>query len=153
LGNDRNWSTTPGFRNTGLFRIHSGSPCNYKYNFGDSDPVAADEFVPNLMLLGRLFPEHESVYAYVARQLVDGKAYGDYGDASAVAGRGPDCAHEDCALNLLGYSSKGSVKDLEKLPKEALFSFRDLGWEGRKAVGFIRSSWTERNATWLAFMV
>jgi hypothetical protein len=88
-------------------------------------------------LLGQLFPEHEALYSVAGRKLI----------ASP-----PTCTHENCALNLLGYSSKGSSKDIASLPTEALFGLDDFGWDGRKAVGFMRSSWSAgSNATWIAF--
>ena len=154
-GDDYGLSAAPGFNETVLFRLHANAPSQTPYNFGDASlDISGDAagYFMGYAALPTSSPRLRALSAYEARRLA--KLFGGAGGASPAA---YDCSRIDCARLLLGYSSAGARADLAAEPTAKVFRMSAFGWDGRDAVGFMRSAWSAEasgaNGTeaWLAF--
>jgi hypothetical protein len=128
-GSDGGAAASPGLNETGLFCLHGVGPSFDEFNWGDSGSGGCDEAV--VEQLGALYPKLRPLYSAFARELrsKDPDPSGNSDTASMlIALRGP---------------AVGSTADIAALPRFSFFADR--------ALGSFRSSWLDRNATWLAF--
>lgn len=95
LGRDFGLAASPGFADTGLFRIHCTGPTGQTFNYADAGPGAGD--AAQMFYFARQFKR--PVYAYDQRRR----------DPSAVS------------FNLFWYDPSGGPDDLAALPKAAVF--------------------------------
>eukprot|EP00045_Choanoeca_perplexa_P009892 m.98087 g.98087 ORF g.98087 m.98087 type:complete len:443 (-) comp15068_c0_seq2:46-1374(-) len=135
VGND--WVNTPGFLDTGLFRLHHTGPANRTFNWADASESSSDEFIADYMLLSQKTDTLRNVYAYQARRQMTPIV-----EAS--------CQSAGCALMLLAFTDAGSHTDVANQPTTAYFSMGTMEFANRTIVGSMRTSWDD-NATWLAF--
>eukprot|EP00730_Choanoeca_flexa_P014145 TRINITY_DN6076_c0_g1_i2.p1 TRINITY_DN6076_c0_g1~~TRINITY_DN6076_c0_g1_i2.p1 ORF type:complete len:630 (+),score=143.35 TRINITY_DN6076_c0_g1_i2:206-1891(+) len=135
MGSD--WVHTPGFLDTGLYRIHHAGPNNRTFAWADSSEETLDEFVPNFMLLAKLNPTLRNVYAYRAREL--------WGNVFPQR-----CQLAGCAQMLLSYSNAGSQADIEHLNTTVYYDMGIAGFDDHTIVGAMRTSWSKQ-AAWLGF--
>lgn len=148
LGSDGGLSAAEGFKETGEFCIHHLGPATRTvFNWADADENACESV--NLMQLAALFPSTAATYAPTARALIDGYPSDINHQPGSIAAKSCSSWYRgtlaySCVISLLAYSGKGSVANLSHLlPLDYLFE--------RRAVGFFRGSWTDRNTSWLGF--
>jgi hypothetical protein len=143
FGHDGGLSSTPGFNETALFRLHMNGPSQSSFDFGDSDGSLANSAAGYFMGYSALpssSPRLRSLCAYEGRRLallIAGRGGGHSGSGGSY-----DCSKIDCARLLIDYSALGTHAMLQALPTARLFKLSAFGWEGRNAIGFFRSRWS-----------
>src|SRR5262249_23035558 len=121
LGTDFGYLATPGFKETGLFRIQSISPTGRTFNYADAGEGIAEGM--QMFYFARAFDM--PVYAAHERRLIAEKR-----------------EHVD-PLHLLWFNAAGSDGEIDKLPGGALFK--------RINVAYLRSAWNDPNAAFVGF--
>eukprot|EP01051_Picozoa_sp_SAG22_P013044 SAG22_NODE_1418_length_4469_cov_1.911670_1_plen_1205_part_10 len=147
-GGDGGLSGYAGFAETGNFCVyHLGPATQTVFNWADSGEEACEAV--NLMQLAALFPDRATTFAPTARALIDGVDGLANPDPGSVAAKGCSSWYRgnlgfSCVVSLMTYTAVGSVADLGKLlPLDYVFE--------RRAVGFMRGRWGDRNTSWLGF--
>jgi hypothetical protein len=148
-GNDHGLSSTPGFNETALFRLHMNGPSQSSFDFGDSFDEDPTEFTAAGYFMGySALPtsnrQLRNLCAYEGRRLA--KIYGGYysknGNSSASAAFKYNCSKINCARLLINFSPAGTDAAIQALPTAKLFKLSAFGWDGRNAIGFFRSGWS-----------
>lgn len=96
LGIDFGLMRTPGFEETGLFRIHTAGPAGQPFNFADAGTSITP--APQMFWLARAFDR--PAYAAHERRLIDGDAE---------------------PLHLLWFDDRGDAETIAAIPRDALF--------------------------------
>lgn len=147
-GTDFGLSTSEGFNETALFRLHMNGPSQNSFDFGDCDGFlnnSAAQYFMGYSAVPTSNTNLRSVCAYEARRLA--RLIGGNSDSNGKATK-YDCSKLDCARLLLDYSASGTETMIQSLPTARLFKLSAFGWEGRNALGFFRSAWsTESEGT------
>uniref|UniRef100_A0A7S4URJ9 Heparinase II/III-like C-terminal domain-containing protein n=1 Tax=Alexandrium monilatum TaxID=311494 RepID=A0A7S4URJ9_9DINO len=145
LGTDGGLSKSPGFAQTGMFRIDAAGPAGFGhlFNFGDSEQAREETWRSDVPIMFGL----AQVLAGTSEDLSG--AYAAWAREKLPSGARFSCDAMACANAMLMYTAKGAEEQLMEAERP-VSRYRMPGGRGDD-IGFIRPTWKDPEAPWLGF--